>query len=253
VVFDRRVDGRELTFGTTGNLRLSDLVMWDRQTETWWQQFSGEAVVGELTGTELTEVPSQLVSMAEFAEQHPEGEVLSRQTGHERPYGQNPYTGYDEADTPPFLLRDRSSDGRLSPKARVVSIQQDERLLAVPFDLLEEGPPVVNESVAGLPVVVWWQPGTTSALGARHIAESGDVGSVVVYERAAGDRTLTFRRQGEAITDEQTGSTWGRDGVATAGALAGTKLSPVVHDTPFWFAVGAFRPDARVLGESDRG
>jgi hypothetical protein len=81
VVFDRRAAGRTLTFGTTGNLRNSDLVMWDRQTQSWWQQLTGEGVVGELTGTRLTVLESQTLSFADFRARHPEGEVLSRDTG----------------------------------------------------------------------------------------------------------------------------------------------------------------------------
>lgn len=246
VVFDRRVGGRELTFGTTGNLRFSDLVMWDRQTESWWQQFSGEAVVGELTGTELEEVPSQLISMADFAERFPDGEVLSRDTGHERPYGQNPYTGYDDVDTPPFALQDVRPDGRLSPKARVVSIQQGDSLVAVPFDLVEQEV-VLNETVVNRPVVLWWRSGTTSALGEEEIADSRDVGSVLVYERRAGGRVLTFSADGEEMVDAETGSRWDVNGTAISGPLRGEELRAVAHDTPFWFAVGAFRPDARIV------
>lgn len=246
VVFDRRVNGEELTFGTTGNLRFSDLVMWDRQTETWWQQFSGEAVVGELVGEELLEVPSQLISMADFAERFPDGEVLSRDTGHDRPYGSNPYTGYDDVNQPPFALQDVEFDGRLSPKARVASIQQGDALVAVPFDLLEEEI-VVNETVVRRPVVLWWREGTTSALGADQIADSRDVGSVVVYERRAGGRVLTFSADGDAMVDAETESRWDVNGTATSGPLEGRQLKPVVHDTPFWFAVGAFRPDARIV------
>lgn len=87
LVFEREVDGVTHDFGTTGNLRFSDLVMYDRQTESWWQQATGEAVVGELTGTRLAFLPAQIVSLADFERAHPEGEVLSRDTGHERRYG----------------------------------------------------------------------------------------------------------------------------------------------------------------------
>ena len=66
-MFDRRVAGRVLDFGTTGLLRFSDLVMWDRQTESWWQQFLGEAMVGELTGERLAMLPSRVESFARFA------------------------------------------------------------------------------------------------------------------------------------------------------------------------------------------
>lgn len=78
IVFDRRLDGRTLDFGTTGNLRNSDLVMYDRQTESWWQQFGGEALVGELTGEELEQLPSRVVAWEAFRREHPEGKVLSQ-------------------------------------------------------------------------------------------------------------------------------------------------------------------------------
>ena len=94
IVFDRRVGGRVLDFGTSGNLRNSDLVMWDRQTESWWQQITGEAIVGELTGTRLTFIPAAVVSWAQFREAYPDGQLLSRDTGFRRNYGLPPYSGY---------------------------------------------------------------------------------------------------------------------------------------------------------------
>lgn len=245
LVFDRRVGGRTLDFGTTGNLRLSDLVMWDRQTESWWQQFTGEAVVGELTGTELEPVPARIMSSAAFAEEFPDGRVLSTDTGHSRPYGQNPYAGYDDVDSPPFLLRDRQPDGRLPPKERVVTVDVDEELVVYPLPLLEERG-LIEDEVGAVPVLVWWQDGTASALDSETIAEGRDVGAATVLDRRADGRTLTFEAAGANIRDSQTGSTWNRDGLAVDGPLAGERLAQVVHDTPFWFAVAAFRPDARI-------
>jgi hypothetical protein len=93
IVFDRRVKEQVLDFGTTGNLRNSDLVMYDRQTESWWQQFGGEALVGELTGFELEQLPARIVAWADFRREHAGGKVLSRDTGFSRSYGQNPYVG----------------------------------------------------------------------------------------------------------------------------------------------------------------
>src|SRR5919197_4096401 len=95
IAFDRRVGGRTLSFGTTGNLRNSDLVMYDRQTESWWQQFGGEAIVGRYTGTQLRQLPAQIVSWGSFRKAHPNGLVLTRHTGFSRPYGNSPYLGYD--------------------------------------------------------------------------------------------------------------------------------------------------------------
>jgi len=103
LVYDRRAAGRELSFGTTGNLRYSDLVMWDRQTESWWQQATGEAIVGSLTGVRLEQIPSSVLSYEEFKRAHPRGTVLSRETGSARDYGTNPYVGYDRADSAPIL------------------------------------------------------------------------------------------------------------------------------------------------------
>ncbi len=116
LVFERTIDGVTYDFGTTGNLRYSDLVMYDRQTESWWQQATGQAIVGELTGTELTFLPAQIISLEAFANAHPGGDVLSRQTGFNRDYGRNPYVGYDTVDQNPFLFFGEL-DGRLPPRS----------------------------------------------------------------------------------------------------------------------------------------
>ena len=91
LAFDRRVDGMLLDFGTTGRLRYSDLVMYDRQTESWWQQATGEAIVGKFAGRKLEQVNAPLVSWGTFKRSSPNGLVLSRETGFDRPYGDNPY------------------------------------------------------------------------------------------------------------------------------------------------------------------
>lgn len=108
LVFDRQVNGQALRFGVSGNLRKSDLIMWDEQTQSWWQQLTGEAIVGELTGTRLQLIGSQVVSFEVFRRTFPNGKVLSRQTGHDRSYGRNPYTSYD-SNPRPFCSRARST------------------------------------------------------------------------------------------------------------------------------------------------
>ena len=105
IVFDRRLEGVVYDFGTSGNLRNSDLIMWDRQTESWWQQLTGKAIVGELTGQMLIFLPSIIISWEDFKTNKPEGKVLSQDTGFRRDYGRNPYVGYDRVDNPPFLYR----------------------------------------------------------------------------------------------------------------------------------------------------
>ncbi len=103
IAFDRRLDGRILDFGTTGKLRHSDMVMYDRQTESWWQQFLGEGIVGAMTGKRLKIIPSRLESFANFKKRAPEGDVLVPTDPAMRTYGANPYAGYDTSPYP-FLF-----------------------------------------------------------------------------------------------------------------------------------------------------
>jgi len=247
LVFERELDGTVHDFGTTGNLRFSDLVMYDRQTETWWQQATGEAIVGELTGTRLVFLPAQIVSLAQFAAEHPDGDVLSRDTGHSRDYGRNPYVGYDEAGDRPFLYSG-VIDGRLAPKERVVTVGEGEEATAFPFSELR-GAGVAEGTLDGAPVVVFWAPGTASALDTSTIDEGRDIGATGVFRPVANGRALTFARTGgedAPITDRETGSTWSVSGVATAGSLAGTRLEAVPHGNHFWFAWASFRPETSI-------
>jgi len=105
LAFNRMLEGRVFDFGVSGNLRNSDLIMWDRQTQTWWQQLTGEGIVGELAGHQLPFIPASIISWADFKAANPDGLVLSRNTGFNRPYGSNPYSGYDRVDQPPSCLR----------------------------------------------------------------------------------------------------------------------------------------------------
>jgi hypothetical protein len=247
IAFDRRVGDRVLDFGTTGNLRHSDLVMYDRQTESWWQQATGRAIVGELTGTQLDFLPSQLTSWGQFVASHPDGTVLSRETGHPRDYDRNPYPGYDSIDSDPFLLEDKTLiDGRLSPKVRILGLVVGDEAVAYPFPFLAEQP-VVNDEVGGQPVVVAWTDGTASGLGGPTVAGGEIVGAANAFSAVLDGRTLTFEpADGGAMRDLETGSTWTFEGRATAGELAGTQLELLVADSPFWFAWAVFRPDTRV-------
>src|SRR5260370_2084232 len=131
VVFDRRVGGRTLSFGTTGKLRNSDLVMYDRETESWWQQFGGECIVGALLGGELKLVPMRAESVDPFSARFPHGRVRLPPAGSQRAYGRNPYGSYDSAASP-FLYRGKYA-GPVAPLARVVAVGDE----ASTLDLLK--------------------------------------------------------------------------------------------------------------------
>ncbi|GIU94050.1 MAG: hypothetical protein KatS3mg012_0507 [Gaiellaceae bacterium] len=179
IVFDRRVNGRLLDFGTTGKLRNSDLVMYDRQTESWWQQFSGEAIVGELTGTKLEQIPARIVAWSEFRKEYPDGLVLNTDTGFFREYGVNPYAGYDRIDSSPLFAVRNESDDRLPPKERVAYVEVGEQAYAVPFSSLAEKRTIEIETAEGT-VAVRWTPGVSSALHHVTIASGRDVGATSV-------------------------------------------------------------------------
>ncbi|MGH3132776.1 MAG: DUF3179 domain-containing protein [Gaiellaceae bacterium] len=179
IVFDRRLDGDVLSFGTTGKLRDSDLVMYDRGTESWWQQFSGGALVGELAGKKLTQLPARMVAWEEFREEHPAGLVLDKETGFFREYGVNPYAGYDSVDSSPLFPTRNTDDDRLPPKERVVYVEVSDDAFAVPFALLAEQRTVMIETDGG-ELVVRWRGGVASALDDVTIAGGRDVGAANV-------------------------------------------------------------------------
>ncbi len=247
IVFDRRSGGTVLDFGTTGKLRKSDLVMYDRQTESWWQQFTGRAIVGEMTGTVLDRVPASIVAYESFREAYPDAPVLSRRTGFLRQYGANPYRGYDTIEDQPFLFFD-PVDERLPPMERVLNVTVGDRHTLYPLSLLEQRP-IVNDEVNGLPIVVLSRRGTLSVLDEATITESRTIPSATAYARRLDGRTLRFEQRGDRIVDLDTGSSWILFGTAVAGPLAGKQLDAVDSGVHFAFAWLAFNPDSRIYGQ----
>jgi hypothetical protein len=244
ITFDRRLEGTTYDFGTTGRLYRSALVMYDRQTESWWWQVSGEALVGALIGKRLSVLPSQIVSFEAFRAAHPSGRVLSRDTGHVRRYGQNPYVGYDDINASPFLYAG-PRDPRLRPMERVVTVSIGGEHAAFPFSVLAQVE-VVHDQVGGVPIVVFYQKGTSSALDQGDIAASRDVGAAAVFSPVVDGRRLTFKARDGRFPDDQTGTAWTILGRAVEGRLAGRQLAPVVHGNHFWFSWASYRPQTRV-------
>ena len=246
VVFDPTVEGDVLRFGVSGLLRFSDLVMWDSTTETLWQQITGEAIVGELAGTQLELLRSAVIGWDEFRTSFPEGQVLSRQTGFERSYGRNPYVGYSSSSRP--FLFDGELDDRFPALERVVGVTVGDADKAFPFSVIS-GPRVVNDTVGGVPVAIFWGGDTADALDTANIAEGKTIGTGIAFDRRVGSDTLTFTANGDdTFTDAETGSTWDLLGRATHGPLSGEELDTVVHRNDFWFAWAAFNSGDPVYG-----
>lgn len=247
IAFDRRLDpdGPVSDFGTTGNVRQSDLVMWDRQTESWWQQITGEAIVGDLTGRRLTPMPAQILGWNAFQPAYPDGDVLSRGTGFDRSYGDNPYPGYDDIASSPFLF-DGTVDHRLPAMERVAGVTIGPDVAAYPQRELATAR-VVEDAVRGEEIVVLFAPGARSALDAAEITAGHDAGQVGVFARATDSRAVSLDADGNGLfVDKETGSTWDVTGLARSGPLTGQRLSPVSRTVSFWFAWAAFPPATRI-------
>ncbi|MGH9137831.1 MAG: DUF3179 domain-containing protein [Acidimicrobiales bacterium] len=247
VVYDRRLDDRVLDFGTSGMLYNSALVMYDRQTESLWAHFTAEGLAGVLAGQRLETYPAQIVSWASWRAAHPDGLVLSRDTGHTRDYGRIPYVGYDDVDRQPFLFRGEV-DGRLAAMERVVAIGRGTEPVAVRLDPLAEAG-VLSVTVDGEPLTMWHLPGTGSALDNVDTATGRDVGATGVFRPVADGQQLTFTRVGDRFVDDQTGTRWDIFGTAVEGPLAGQQLEAVEHTDTFWFAWAAYQPDTRIEPE----
>lgn len=181
LVFERTVENRVLDFGTTGKLRNSDLVMYDRQTESWWQQFGGDAIVGVMSGKQLRLVPSRLESFARFRQRFPNGQVLIPNNPAARNYGGNPYFGYDASGRKPFLY-DGSLPAGIDPMERVIAVEiRPGHHEAWPLPLLRERGTIESGNV-----VLKWEAGQTSALDKASIARGRDIGNVVVQRQQDG-------------------------------------------------------------------
>jgi hypothetical protein len=234
-----------LDFGTSGKLRYSNLIMYDRQTESWWQEMGGEAIVGDRTGQKLDQLYLSIVSWDEFKASFPDGKTLSRDTGHSRPYGSNPYAGYDQAN--PFLYRG-PIDSRLNLMERVVGVTIADESIAVPFTLLAQAH-VVHHSLNDQDLVVFFKEGTASPIDSRYIPEGRDVGATGVFDPNLAGRMLTFTGDGAEITDDQTGSAWDLFGKAVSGPLKGKQLTAIPNSgSQLWFSWAVYRPNTLVFG-----
>ncbi|NYS23891.1 DUF3179 domain-containing protein [Rhodobacteraceae bacterium 2376] len=176
MVFDARVDGVRHSFGVSGKLRHSDMIMYDRETKSWWQQAVGKGVVGAHAGAVLTQLPGWMESWAEFRDRNPDGLVMD-QPDWRRAYGSNPYVGYDSA-ARPFLYRGEDPPHGIHPLARVVRVGDR----AWTFARLRAAGEIREAGV-----VLNWAPGQASALDSRTIADGRDVGTVRVRDAEGRD------------------------------------------------------------------
>lgn len=241
IVFERRVNGEATTFGTTGRLRYSNLIMYDRASETWWQQATGQAIMGQYAGERLPFVAAEMIAWSDFRDEGM-GQVLSRNTGFNRAYGTNPYVGYDDTSTRPFLYQGPPAPDQLAYLARVLGLEHGGEALAFPWADVQAAH-VLSAEVGDETIVAIWQAGVSSALDTQSIEDGRDVGSVAAF--LAEDHDLAW--DGDHIVDVATGSLWNGRGEAVSGPLAGETLTLLPGVPHFWFSWVAFQPSTRVI------
>ncbi len=233
IVFERTIDGREYTFGVSGMLRYSNLVMYDRETESLWQQATGEAIVGDMVGKQLDTLPAQIISYEQFRRAYPEGLVLSRNTGFKRDYGRNPYVGYDDINNRPLGYQGEY-DGRVAPMEKFITVTIEKTHKAYPYSITSQRR-VINDQIADVPIAVFHAEGALSVLDAARTAYSRPSGSTGVFDRRLDEKTLSFQADGNLFVDSQTSSTWNITGKAIVGPFAGKQLKPIAHGDYFAF------------------
>lgn len=225
-----RVEGAPLTFGTTGKLINSNLLMYDRQTDSQWPQILGVAIAGPNKAVVLEEIPLVWTTWGRWRGKYPQTLVLSTDTGFFRAYGSDPYGSYDRQGTyydsggPFFPVM--ASDPRFPDKHVVVGIKANGARLAIPKMAVARHK-VINTNLGGLPLVVLYDD---------------ELAAVRVFARRAGTDVLTFRRDGDTLVDDQTRAPWTVTGRCQGGRLAGTQLPILPAYDVMWFAWFSFYP-----------
>lgn len=214
--------------------------MYDDKTDSWWQQATGKAIVGELVGTRLKIVPLLTASWGEAKELYDDNDarVLSRNTGYNRPYGRNPYSGYDTS-AHPFLFLRKEIDKQHEPFERVVVGRVNGEEKAFLYSVLQKQ--IVTEDIIGdRAVVLFWATDSASPLDASTTGGGRQVGSANIFDARLDSRTLTFAVKQGRIFDRQTESEWNPLGIAVSGPLKSQQLTSLPSIQHFWFSYAAF-------------
>lgn len=240
IVYDRLLPGTDapLLLGNTSALYESDMVMFDHQTGSYWNQVTGEAIVGPLTGRRLRILPSQMTTWGAWKALHPQTLVLSRDTGFERNYGRDPFAGYGErlnaGGSFAFPVSEAGRDPRLDPGEVVFGLELNGARRAYPLGRL--GDAVVHDTLGGTGVVIF----------SRAKGPSG-----AAYLPRLDGRDLTLALEDGRIQDGETDSTWDLAGRAVDGELAGAQLEPVPARSTYWFSLVANYPGIDVYRPAD--
>ncbi|HKP87625.1 MAG TPA: DUF3179 domain-containing (seleno)protein, partial [Blastocatellia bacterium] len=229
-VWDATVDGRKLTFHLAG-INNQNFIMRDEETGTWWQQVSGEAVLGPLKGRRLSLIAHDELLFSVWRREQPEGRVLMPDEKVANKYA--PADWEDRVGRMPVVTPVDQSDG-LAPRELIVGLTAGGLSKAYTFSKLQQHAPV-SDTVGEVPII---------------IVMDDDKKSVRVFERTVDGRTLTFSSKPAApdakLTDDETGSSWSFAGKAISGPLAGRQLRKMAAISDYWFDWKTYHPDTAI-------
>jgi len=226
-VFERTINGQITELGVSGKLYNSNLVMYDRLTESYWSQAIGLAIMGELTGTQLNKIPFDVMFWSDWKTLYPNTLVLTPETGHLRPYGSNPYSDYFK--DPRVLFPLENKDERIPLKEVVLGFEFNE--VSKAYRLVDvESKKIINDKVGDKEILI---VSTVPLMGRA-------------FERTVGEQSLEFEWSKDVIIDKQTQSQWNIEGKAISGPLEGEQLKRIVYDPGFWFEWAAFHPETEL-------
>jgi hypothetical protein len=241
-VFNRTVDGQAVEFGTSGKLYNSNLVMYDRTSESLWSQAMAKGIVGKHAGKDLERIPFDVAAWNEWKKLHPEGKVLSIDTGFGRPYGVDPYGNYYTE--PNILFPVSHKDDRLGPKEIVIGLEDNGSHKAYLISDIENKK-VVNDVIGNKQIaLVSLEPFMVRVFD-RSIVQLESSGS------QATTLQLEYESSSNLLVDKETGTKWNFDGEAVEGSMKGKSLARLPLDEGFWFSWVAFHPDTEVYMQNE--
>jgi Protein of unknown function (DUF3179) len=229
-VFHRTIDGQTVEFGTSGKLYNSNLVLYDRTSESLWSQALGQAIVGEHAGKKLERIPFDVAFWREWKALYLETKVLSQDTGFGRSYGVDPYGNYYT--DPNILFPVSHRDDRLDPKEVVVGLENEGSYRAYQLQQIEDSH-IINDDISGRKIVLM----------------SFHPFMVRAYDRSVDGQVLDFQYDGSKVIDTQTSSVWNFEGEAIEGKMKGKQLTRLPFDEGFWFEWAAFHPDTSLYNQ----
>ena len=226
------MNGKPLHFRLSG-INNQNFLMRDEETGTWWQQVSGEAILGPLKGKKLEPVSQDELTFAQWRREQPRGRVL-RPDPKVKEYAEKNW----EAEIAKLPVVTPSIDKRLEPRALIVGVKLNGKAKAYPFSALQKQSPIID-TIGTTPVIV--------VLGE-------DRKSVRAFVRMAGDQRLELfaKPRTAQLIDAQTGSEWDFTGRGVSGPLAGKTLPKIEVLSDYWFDWRTYNPQTAVYGLGPR-